>query len=56
MDVLQIKLMSALIHAEEFIETNEEMDLHAFKASMTDQDIVELRADLAAQALLPVKR
>jgi len=53
---MTIKLFSALIHAEEYIETGNGFDLATFQSMMADPDIKELRADLEAQALLPVKR
>ncbi len=65
MDVLQIKMMSALVHAEEYFDQLEKIppdanaldfDLNTFRSLMSDPDIVEARESLEAQAFLPVKR
>ncbi len=55
-DTLIIKLMSLAVHAEEYIETNESMDVAAIKGLLTDSEVAEKRAELDAMALLPVKR
>lgn len=56
LDILTIKLMSLAVHAEEFIETGEELDRQAVLGLLSDPDVKAKRSELAQMALLPVKR
>lgn len=56
MDTLTIKLMSLAVHAEEYVETGEGFDRHAIMGLLNDPEIVAMRAEMDALALLPVKR
>jgi hypothetical protein len=52
-----VKLGSALVHAEEFLEqAGHPYDLEAFRRLLTDSDVQEWRAAMAERALLPAKR
>lgn len=55
-DTLTIKLMSLAVHAEEYIETHEPIDVAAIQGLLQDPDVVAKRAELDQLALLPVKR
>ena len=56
LDTLTIKLMSLAVHAEEYIETGEDMDWHAILGLLNDPEIKAKREEMDAMALLPVKR
>jgi len=56
MDTLTIKLVSLAVHAEEYVETGEPMDLFALQGLLNDPEVVAKRAEMDALALLPVKR
>jgi len=55
-DGLVIKLMSLAVHAEEYLETSEPFDAVAIQGLLLDPDIRDMRKELDALALLPVKR
>ena len=53
---LLIKLGSLLVHYEEFIETEEPLDMEAAQMLTDDPDVVEWRDQMNKLALLPLKR
>lgn len=53
---LLIKLGSALVHFEEFIETDCHTDFVTAQSIMKDQEVVTWLGEMNAKALLPVKR
>lgn len=50
------KLGSAIVHAAEFHETAEPLDLQAFKSIVADPEVEAWLRSMRAMALLPVKR
>ena len=57
-DTLTIKLMSLVVHVDEWLETGQAVavDRIAIESLLDDPEIVEKRKELDAMALLPVKR
>ena len=53
---LLAKLGSALVHFEEFIETDHHTDFVAAQNLMKDPEVVEWKDAMAEKGLLPVKR
>lgn len=53
---LLIKLGSALIHYQEYVETDHHFDLKAAESIMTDPEVETWISEMNAKALLPVKR
>lgn len=53
---LTVKLGSAIVHAEEFIETGEPLDRAAFQGILDDPEFKEWRRKMESMSLLPVKR
>lgn len=53
---LLMKLGSAIVHAEEYIETGHALDLAAFKQCAEDPEVKEWMTYMHEAALLPVKR
>lgn len=53
---LLMKLGSALVHFEEYVETDIHTDLKAAQAIMEEHDVQEWLGEMRAKALLPVKR
>jgi len=53
---LLIKLGSALVHYQEYVETDHHFDLKAAEAIMADAEVTEWVGEMTAKALLPVKR
>lgn len=53
---LTIKLMSLVVHIEEYMETRNPFDVGAISGLLTDPEIVAKRKELEAMGLLPEKR
>lgn len=53
---LLVKLGALVIHAEEFLETGEQIDLTDFQVGMRDPEVAAWIEQGVEAALLPVKR
>lgn len=53
---LAVKLGSAIVHADEFIETNHPFDITAFRQCMEDPEVKEWIIAMTKEGFLPVKR
>jgi len=51
---LRVKLLSLVVHVQEYLETEEPFDFEVFKSLAYDAEIVKELADF--EGLLPVKR
>ncbi len=55
-NTLTIKLMSLVVHFEEYMETGHRADRIAFEGLLADSEVKTVRAEMDEMALLPVKR
>ncbi len=53
---LAMKLGGIAIHAEEWIETGEPLDLEALKALLSDEEVQQWLNKMSDLALVPLKR
>ena len=53
---LAVKLLSAIVHFEEYVDGGNDVDLQVAQAVLQDAEVIEARERYNELALLPVKR